>query len=83
MSAAAPTVMLRVEQAAERLGIQPATIRSWILSRRIGYVRIGRRAVRIPESEIIRIIQAGTVEPKSSASKRARNAKPIGAAIRE
>lgn len=64
------TAMLRVEQAAERLAVQPATIRNWIWNRRIVYVRIGRRAIRIPESEILRIIEAGTVAPRTYVSKR-------------
>jgi excisionase family DNA binding protein len=47
-------------QAAEELGLSEATIRAWIRHRRIGYVRLGR-AVRIPASEIHRIVERGTV----------------------
>lgn len=49
-----------VREAAEELGLSPATIRLWIRQRRIGYVRLGR-AVRIPASEIHRIVERGTV----------------------
>ena len=52
--------LLSVPEAAEALGVQPATIRSWIYRRRVVYVRVGR-SVRVPESEIARIITAGTV----------------------
>ena len=51
-----------VREAAEELGLSPATIRAWIRQRRIGYVRLGR-AVRIPASEIRRLIEQGTVPP--------------------
>jgi excisionase family DNA binding protein len=49
-----------VREAAEELGLSPATIRAWIRQRKIGYVRLGR-AVRIPASEIGRIVERGTV----------------------
>jgi excisionase family DNA binding protein len=49
-----------IAQTAEELGLSPATIRAWIRQRRIGYVRLGR-AIRIPASEIQRIVERGTV----------------------
>ncbi len=49
-----------VQEAADELGLSPATIRAWIRQRRIGYVRLGR-AVRIPANEIHRIVERGTV----------------------
>ncbi len=52
--------LLTVAQAAERLGLKPATIRFWIWRRKIRFVRIGR-AVRIPESTVQEIIERGTV----------------------
>ena len=51
-----------VRETAEELGLSPATIRAWIHQRKIGYVRLGR-AVRIPASEIRRLIEQGTVPP--------------------
>jgi excisionase family DNA binding protein len=47
-------------QAAERLGVKVACLRSWIYRRKIPYVKVGR-AVRISESTIHQIIAAGTV----------------------
>jgi excisionase family DNA binding protein len=52
--------LLSAEQAAELLGLQTKTIRNWIAARRIGVYRIGR-AVRIPESEIERILDESHV----------------------
>ena len=49
-----------VQEAADELGLSPATIRAWIRQRRISYVRLGR-AVRIPANEIRRIVERGTV----------------------
>jgi excisionase family DNA binding protein len=49
-----------VEQAAEKLGLAEATVRAWMAQRRIEYIKLGR-AVRVPESEIERLIAAGTV----------------------
>ena len=50
--------LLVIAEAADRLGLSPLTIYKWISARRIGCVRLGR-AVRIPESEIARLIEAG------------------------
>jgi excisionase family DNA binding protein len=47
-----------VQKAADQLAMAPVTIRTWMASRRIGYVKLGR-SVRIPQSEIIRIIKQG------------------------
>jgi len=49
-----------VRQASDALGLSEHTIRAWIASRRIGFVRLGR-AIRIPVDEVARIIAAGTV----------------------
>jgi excisionase family DNA binding protein len=50
--------MLTVSEAAQALGMKPATIRSWIWKRQIGYVKVSR-AVRIPAEEIQRVIERG------------------------
>jgi excisionase family DNA binding protein len=56
--------LLTVEQAAERLGVKTATIRSWILKRHhLEVVKIGR-LVRITEKSIERFIEANTIPPK-------------------
>lgn len=53
--------LLTVDEAAAALTLKPKTIRAWIASRRIGYVRIGARAVRIPLKEIDRLVEEGTI----------------------
>lgn len=53
---------ITVAEAAVRLGLKPSTIRKLILTRRIGYTKIGR-AVRIPEAELERLIRAGYRPP--------------------
>lgn len=51
--------LLSVRQVAERLGVTEAAIRRWLLERRIASVKVGRRLIRIPSSEITRILNAG------------------------
>jgi len=56
--------LLAVEEAAERLGVKPATIRSWILRReKLEVVKVGR-LVRITERSIDRFIDRNTIPPK-------------------
>jgi excisionase family DNA binding protein len=52
--------LLSVRDTAERLGMAEVTIRIWLAQRKLEYVKLGR-ATRIPESEIQRLIEAGTV----------------------
>lgn len=56
--------LLRVSEAAERLSVRESTVRAWLLARRIGRVRVGRRSVRIPAAEIERLIHEGTIPAK-------------------
>lgn len=51
--------LLKVPEAAEMLALSQKTIWQWIGERRIGVIRLGR-AVRIPQSEIDRLMQEGT-----------------------
>lgn len=52
--------LLSVDSVAESLGISQATVRSWILYRRIDFVRVGRRVLIKPET-LERLIQAGSI----------------------
>jgi excisionase family DNA binding protein len=47
-------MLLSTKQAAERLGVHPATIRRWAASGRVRYVRIGRERA-IPVEEVRRL----------------------------
>jgi excisionase family DNA binding protein len=49
-----------VHEAAEELGLSVHTVRAWIASRRLGHLRLGR-AIRIPASEIRRILEKSLV----------------------
>jgi len=58
--------LLPVDQAAERLGVKPATIRSWILRReKLEVVKVGR-LVRITERSIEQFIDDNTIPPKGN-----------------
>jgi len=50
--------LMTVQETAEALRIKPATVRAWVLRRKINSFRIGR-AVRISAEEIDRILQEG------------------------
>lgn len=52
--------LLRVDEAAERLGLKPSTIRSKILKREWPYVKLGR-SVRLRESVVAAIMADGDV----------------------
>jgi excisionase family DNA binding protein len=53
--------LLRISEAAEQLAVKESTIRGWLQARRISKVRVGRRAIRIPTSEVKRLISDGMV----------------------
>jgi excisionase family DNA binding protein len=54
-------VLLSVPEVAEHLAIRQSTVRAWILRRQLGYVRVGKRSIRVPLSEVQRVIAEGTV----------------------
>jgi excisionase family DNA binding protein len=56
--------LLSVDRWAEKVGIKPSTARAWLLRRKIAYVKVGKRAVRIPLSEAERILREGYVPAK-------------------
>lgn len=51
--------LLKVPEAAEMLALSQKTVWQWIGERRIGVIRLGR-AVRIPLSEVERLMEEGT-----------------------
>jgi len=59
--------LLTVPEAAMFLRIQPSTVRSWILQRRIPFVKIGR-LVRIRRTDCIALINASLVPTKQEAT---------------
>jgi excisionase family DNA binding protein len=55
--------LLTVQETAERLGLKPATIRAWLLRRKLPRVNCGR-AVRIPADAVERFVTANTIPAK-------------------
>jgi len=55
------TELLTIREAAQKLGLREKTIRRRVALRKIEYIKAGERAVRIPSTEIDRIIEAGRV----------------------
>ena len=56
--------LLTVDEAAEAMGTSARFIRRLIAERRIPYTKLGRH-VRIAESDLIKYVAAGRVEPAS------------------
>ncbi len=52
---------LSAVQIAEQLGLKPVTIRQWISKRKLASVKVGDRAIRVPASEIEKLIEQGFV----------------------
>jgi excisionase family DNA binding protein len=55
--------LLTVKQAAELLGLKVATVRAWLLRRKLPRVNCGR-AVRIPADAITEFIERNTIPAK-------------------
>lgn len=55
--------LLTVKQSAEQLGLSARTVWAWVYARKLGVVRLGR-AVRIPQTSIDELIEAGSVPAK-------------------
>ena len=51
---------LTISQAAVALNLSPHTIRAWITQRRLSHIRLGR-VIRIPGSEVERLLRDGLV----------------------
>lgn len=53
--------LLRVPEAAALLGLKPATVRAWLLQRKLPCVRLSARAVRLRREDVERIISEGFI----------------------
>ena len=58
------TVLYTVRQTAKMLTLKESTVYRWIFDQKIRPIRVGTRAVRIPESEINRILTEGQEEAR-------------------
>jgi excisionase family DNA binding protein len=52
--------LITLKQAADRLGLKLSTLRFWVWTRRIDFVKVGR-SIRVKESTVDTLIEAGTV----------------------
>ena len=68
---------LTVREAADVLNLSQACIRSWLANRRLGFVRLGR-AIRIPETEIERLLAQGMNPAAGRRSVSEQNQKRLG-----
>jgi len=55
--------LLSVKEASEVLAVKPATIRAWLLRRKLPRVNCGR-AVRIPADAVFQFIERNTIPAK-------------------
>jgi len=53
--------LLRVPEAAALLGLKPATVRAWLLQRKLPCIRLSARAVRLRRADVERFISRGFV----------------------
>jgi excisionase family DNA binding protein len=51
---------LTIRETAEALNLSQPTIRAWIARRKIGVIRLGR-AIRVPTTEVQRLLTENTV----------------------
>jgi excisionase family DNA binding protein len=54
------TKLLSIREASELLAVKPATIRAWLVRRKLPRVNCGR-AVRIPAQAIVQFIERNTI----------------------
>jgi excisionase family DNA binding protein len=60
--------LLKVSEFAKSGNIQESTVRAWLLYGKIGFVRLGGRAIRIPRSELDRLVREGSVPSRERRS---------------
>jgi excisionase family DNA binding protein len=53
--------LLTARQSADYLGVKLVTMRKWMSQRLIGSTRLGKRAIRIRESELQKFIERGNI----------------------
>lgn len=57
----AACALLRVPEAAALLNVKPATVRAWLLQRKLPCIRLSARAVRLKRADVEKIISDGFV----------------------
>jgi excisionase family DNA binding protein len=59
--------MLTVHEVAQALAVKESTIRAWLLRRKLSCCRLSSRCVRIPRSEVERLVREGTAPAREVA----------------
>jgi excisionase family DNA binding protein len=59
--ATAEETLLTAAEFARRMSIKEATVRSWLLRGKLSKVKVGTHLVRIPSTEVDRVIRDGFV----------------------
>lgn len=54
--------LFNINQAAEYLTVKPSTIRKWVWTKQISYVKLNRGAIRIRKQVLDALIEASTVK---------------------
>lgn len=62
--------LLRIDEVADRLGLQPSTIRKLIYLRQLPAVRPTKRAVRVRDEDVEALMRVGYRTPQIAAGKR-------------
>lgn len=58
--------LLTLAEAAGRLGLRESTLRAWRRTRRLPFVKIGRRAIRLEERVLRELIERGRIQARES-----------------
>ena len=61
--------MLTVNEIAKELGLKPPTIRLWVAQRKVAHFKLGR-AVRIPRSELERLMKESLIPARDQRDRR-------------
>jgi excisionase family DNA binding protein len=62
--------LLRVSQFAKDSNMRESTVRAWLLQRKLSFIRLGGRSIRIPKSELARLVDEGTVPARANRTAR-------------
>lgn len=71
LMAIAEPPLLNVEEASELLHLRPATLRDWVLKRRIPFVKLGGR-VLFKRGDLLKLIEASVVQPVGASGEKSR-----------
>jgi hypothetical protein len=64
----APAELLSLAEVAPKLGLRVSTLRSWVLLRKIPYIKLSARCIRISSAELEKLIAARTIPARGGES---------------